>query len=113
MATVTDEGHLQGSFCSNTVFSLSQRVLSEIEKGLGFAPIQWSINEPQLRKDFENLSRRMRLRWHFRDQPFQDFSDKPAFLPKSNWKPPPGHPGLELYLSQLEKEICLRKSGKH
>ena len=62
MAPVTDEGHLQGSFCSNTVFSLSQRVLSEIEKGLDFAPIQWYINEPQLRKDFENLSRRMPLR---------------------------------------------------
>ena len=54
-ATVTDEGRLQGSFCSKTVFNLSQRVLSEIEiqvleKGLDFAPIQKSINEPELRK---------------------------------------------------------------
>ena len=47
----------------------------------------------------------MRIRWNFRDQPSEDFSDKPAFRPKSNWKPPPGHPGLELFLSQLEKEI--------
>ena len=29
----------------------------------------------------------------------------PAFCPKSNWKPPPRYPGLELFLSQLEKEI--------
>ena len=47
----------------------------------------------------------MRIRWNFRDQPSEDFSDKPAFRPKSNWKPPPVHPGLELFLSQLEKEI--------
>ena len=48
----------------------------------------------------------MRIRWNFRDQPSEDFSDKPVFRPKSNyWKPPPGHPGLQLFLCQLEKEI--------
>ena len=47
----------------------------------------------------------MRMRWNFWDQPSEDFSDKPAFCPKSNWNPPPRHPGLELFLSQLEKEI--------
>ena len=55
-AIVTDEERLQGSFCSKAVFHLSQRVLSEIEiqileKGLDLAPIQKSINEPELRKD--------------------------------------------------------------
>ena len=91
--TVTDEGVLQGSFCSKTVFNLSQRVLSEIEihvleKGLDFAPIQKSINGPKLRKDFEDFSKRMHIRWNFRDQPSEVFSDRPAFRPKSNWKPP-------------------------
>ena len=57
-ATVTDNGRLQCSLCSKIVFNLSQRVLSEIEiqvleKGLDFAPIQKSINEPELRKEFE------------------------------------------------------------
>ena len=88
--TVTDEGRLQGFFCSKTVFNLRESVLSEIEiqvleKGLDFTPIQKSINEPELRKDFEDLSRRMRIRWNFRDQPSEDFSDKPAFCPKSKW----------------------------
>ena len=83
------------------VFNLSQRVLSEIEiqvleKGLDFAPIQKSINEPELRKGFEEFSRRMHIRWNFRDQPSEDFSDKPVFCPKSNWEPPHGHPGLQL-----------------
>ena len=92
------------------MFNLSQRVLSEIEihvleKGLDFVLIQKSINEPDLRKDFEDFSRIMHIRWNFRDQPCDDFSDKPTLRPKSNWKPPPVHPGLELFLSQLEIEI--------
>ena len=109
-ATVSDEGRLQGSFCSKTVFNLSQRVLSEIqipilEEGLDLAPIQKSINEAELRKDFEDFSRRMGIKWNFRDQTSKNFSDEPTLRPKSNWKPPPGHPGLELFLSQLEKEV--------
>ena len=35
----------------------------------------------------------------------EDFSDTAPFRPKSSWKPAPGHPGLELFLSQIEKDI--------
>ena len=45
----------------------------------------------------------MRIRWNFRDQPSEEFSDKPELCPITNWKPTPGHPGMELFLSQLEK----------
>ena len=62
---------------------LSEIEVQVLEKGLDFAPIQKSINEPELRKDFEDFSRRMRIRWNFRDQPSEDLSDKPAFSPKS------------------------------
>ena len=41
----------------------------------------------------------------FQGQSSESFSDKPVSHPKCNWKPPPGHHGLELFLSQLEKEI--------
>ena len=44
----------------------------------------------------------MRIKWNFQNEPSEDFSDKPAFCPKSSWKPPAGHPGLELFLSQIE-----------
>ena len=83
---------------------LSEIKIQTLEKKLDFAPIQKSINEPQLRKDLEDFSRRMRIRWNSRD-----FSDKPAFCPKSSWKPLPGHLGLGLLLSHLEREIfnCL------
>ena len=52
---------LTGYFCSDTVFNLSDRVLfkSEIrvlEKGLDFVPFQRKVNEPELRKDFEEFS---------------------------------------------------------
>ena len=47
-AIVTDEERLQGSFCSKTVFNLSQRALSGVEiqfleKGLDFATVQKSF----------------------------------------------------------------------
>ena len=83
---------------------LSEIETQVLEKGLDFAPIKKSTNEPKPRKDFEEFSRRMRICWNFRDFS-EDFSDKPTFGPKSNWKPLPGHPSLELFLSQLEKEI--------
>ena len=44
-------------FCFDTVFNVSNRVLTDIEikvleKGLDFAPIQREINEPKLRQNF-------------------------------------------------------------
>ena len=109
-ATITDEGRLAGLFCSKTVFNLSQRALSNteievLEKGLDFSPIQRSFNELDLRKYFEEFARKMRIKWDFRNKPSEDFSNKPTFRPKSSWKPSPGHPGLELFLSEIEKDF--------
>ena len=36
----------------------------------------------------------------------------PAFRPKSQWKPPTGHPCVELFLSRLEKELFSFLLGK-
>ena len=95
---------------AQTVFNLSNKVLTEgeikaLEKGLDFAPIQRKVNEPELRQDFENFCRRMRIKWHFRNEPSDNFSERPAFSPKSSWKPPLGHPNLEVFLSQVENEL--------
>ena len=54
-----------------------------LEKGLDFAPIQTKINEPELRTDFEDFRRRMRTKWHFRNQPTPEFSESPVFSLKS------------------------------
>ena len=85
---VTREGRLQGCFCSDTVFNLSRKVLTDteiriLEKGLDFAPIQNKINEPELRTDFEEFCRRMRTRWHFRNEPTPEFSETPVFFTKT------------------------------
>ena len=52
---------MKGYFCSDTVFNLSNKVLTEdeikiIEKGLDFAPIQRKVNEAKFRQDFENFA---------------------------------------------------------
>ena len=57
---VIPDKRLKGYFCSETVFNLGGRVLFEseirvLEKGLDFAPFQWKVNEPELRKDFEEF----------------------------------------------------------
>ena len=83
-ATLTDEGRLIGVFCSKTVFNLSYKILTEteikiLEKGLDFAPVQRTLNEPELRKNFEEFCRRMRCKWHFCNEASETFSEMPVF----------------------------------
>ena len=54
---VTNGGCLAGYVCSDIVFNLSKKVLTDteigvLEKGLDFATIQNKANEPELRTDF-------------------------------------------------------------
>ena len=83
----TVENRSYGYFCSETIFNLSHRVVADAEikvlgRGLDFAPIQRKIIEPELRRDFNEFCRRMRLKWHFRDEP-QGYNETPAFTHKS------------------------------
>ena len=94
--SITNSDRISGYFCSDTVFNLSK-------KGLDYAPIQNKINEPELRRHFEDFVRRMRLKWYFRNEPTSSFSERPSFSLESSWKPPKGNPSLELFLSQIEK----------
>ena len=91
-----NSGRLKGYFCSDVVFNLSHKVLSDLEisvlgKGLGFSPTPTFINEADLRRDFAEFARKMRCKWFFRNEITQDFSEVPAFRVKSNWNPPKGH----------------------
>ena len=54
----------------------------------------------------------MRCRCYFRTEPSENFSNVPAFRPKSQWKPPTGNPCVELFLSRLEKELFSFLPGK-
>ena len=78
----TSESRLTGYFCSEIIFSFSNRVLTDaeikvLEKGLDIAPIQRKINEPEHKQDFNDFCRRMPLKWYFRDET-QEFSETPA-----------------------------------
>ena len=104
----THDSRMKGYFY--TVFNLSNKVLTEdeikiLEKGLDFAAIQRKVNEPDHRRDFQNFCRRMRIKWHFRNEPSDNFSERSGFLPKSSWKPPLSHPYLEVFLSQVENKL--------
>ena len=63
------------------------------------------MNEPELRNNFEEFCRRRRIKWYFRNEISKNFSEVPAFCPKSSWKLPKGHPNLEVYLSQVENKL--------
>ena len=47
----------------------------------------------------------MRTRWHFRNEPTPEFCETLAFSLKCTWKPPMGHPNVEVFLRQIEEEI--------
>lgn len=105
-----NSGRLKDKFVSETVFNLSKRVLSEaeirvLEKGLNFSPIQSKINEPELKLDFEDFARCMRLKWYFRNKANNGSEDHSRFKPRSIWKPPKGHMALQIYLEKIRKEI--------
>ena len=107
---VTSGGRLEGYFCSDTVFNLNRKVLTDtairiLERGLDFGPIQNKINEPELRSGIEDFCRRMRTKWRFSNEPTPEFSETPPFSPKSTWKTPMGHPNVEVFLNQKEHEI--------
>ena len=74
-------------------------------KGLGFSPTPSFINEADLKRDFADFSRKMRCKWHFRNDISENFSETPAFRTKSTWNPPQGHPALEMFLSQMEADV--------
>ena len=63
--SITDSNRISGDFCSDTVFNLSKKFLSDMEvkilkKGLDYASIQNKINETELRRAFEDFIRQIR-----------------------------------------------------
>ena len=87
--TITDNnGSLKGCFCSDVVFNLSHKLLTDLEisvlrKILGFSPTPTFINEANLRRDLANFTRKIRFKWFFCNGPMEDFSEILAFRRKS------------------------------
>ena len=47
----------------------------------------------------------MKIKWHFWNEPSDNFNKRPAFLPKSSWKPLLDQPNLKVFLIQVENEL--------
>ena len=108
-ASTSINDRLTGKFVSKNVVNLSKRTLSDLEisvlsKGLQFCPTPKHIDKGKLKEDLEVFGRKLRLRWHFRDEE-GDFADAPVFRKKSTFNPRNIDAQIELYLSQIEGEI--------
>ena len=105
----SEEGRMKWSFVSDYVFNLSKKVFSQteinvLEKGLGFSPTPSFFKEADLRSDFNELSRKMRCKWYFRNGT-QGSKEIHTFQSKSTWNPPKGSPALELFLNKTEQNL--------
>ena len=99
---------ISGRFVNDKVINLSNRALSDSEisvlsKGLKFVVTPKELDQSQIKIDLENFGRRLRLKWHFRES--EEFSEYPAFRPKSKFNPRNKDIAIEVYLSKLEEEI--------
>ena len=83
----------------------------KVKLKLDFAPFKRKINEPELRRDFEEFCRRMRIKCYFRKEISENFSKVRTFSPKSSWNPPQVYPNLEVYLSQVKIHEPIRYSS--
>ena len=107
---------MKGSFVSDYVFNLSKKVLSQteinvLEKGLGFSPTPSFINEADLRRDFNEFSRKMRCKWYFRNET-QGSNEIPTLQSQAAWNPPKGSPARELFLNKTEQNLFPVLPGK-
>ena len=97
---------MKGPFVSDYVFNWSKKVLSQreinvLKKDLEFSPTASFIIETDLRRDFNEFSRKMKFKWYFRNET-QGSKEMPTFQTKSTWNPPKGSPELELFLNKTE-----------
>ena len=53
--------------------------------------------------DLESFGRPLPLKWHFRES--EDFSEYPAFRPRSKFNPRHKDAAIELYFSKLEEKL--------
>ena len=103
------DDRLTAHFVSKNVINLSKKVLSKSEisllsRGLKFCPTARELNKAQIKEDLEKFGRRIRLKWHFRNEK-ETFSHSP-FKRKSTFNPPKGADvAIEAYLSTIEEQI--------
>ena len=61
------------------------------------------LDYSEVKVDLESFGRRLRLKWHFGES--EEFSEYPAFRPRSKFNPRHKDAAIELYLSKVEEEL--------
>ena len=99
------DNRLEGKFFSKNDINLSQRQLTKSEllllsKGRKFVPTPNRINQAKIKQELEVFGRKLRLRWHFRnDERIFDCNTK--FRPKSTFNPKNKDVIIETYLYHI------------
>ena len=80
-ASSMQDDRFVGKFVSKNVVNISSKDLSESEisllsKGLTFSPTPRDINISEIKDDLEVFGRKLRLKWHFREEE-EVFSNNP------------------------------------
>ena len=94
---------------TNAVINLSTVTLTHDEtqllaRGLSFCPAPRNTDWTEVRADFNEFSRRMRLLEYFHDHPPQ--TNPNPFRPKSTWTPPPCRDAaLDTFLDAVEHDL--------
>ena len=101
-------GRPKGYFVSDNAFNLLYRKLSKAEvsllsKGLKFCHTRNTIEKSILKEDLEKFCRKLRLKWHYRDD--NRVFDPNPFKPNCKFIPPRSDAAIELYISRLEKSL--------
>ena len=87
---------------SKTVSNPSYKIFTEtkmklLEKGLDFASVQRTLNQPEHRQVFEEFCHRMNCKLHFHNGFSEMYCKIPGFRPKSSCFSPRGHASLEIF----------------
>ena len=90
---------------------MSRAEISLLSKGLKFIPTPTYVNKAVLKEELENFGRKLRLKWHFRNEENQGSYN--LFRPKSKFNPKGKDAAIELYLSRLEEDILALDTKLH
>ena len=79
-----------------------------MNKNLNFVPIQKTINEDTINKEFEDFFRRIKLRAHFKNKKNKNLSSKEDRFKKptnKKWIPTNNHHSVETFIEATRNEI--------
>ena len=85
-----------------------------LSRGLNFCPTPSTIDKFQLKKDIDEFGRRLKLKYYFDKADKSMDSDKNIrFKDESKLVPEVNEPMLDLFLRNLEFELCSIKESGH